>query len=471
MADTTSIRPVILCGGSGTRLWPLSRKAFPKQFIPLVQGKSLLQLTVERLQRLDAAGGLLAVSGEEHRFLVSECLEACGAGGAIILEPAPRNTAAAIALACLAAQPQDLLLICPSDHHIPDTEAFAELVRRATPAALGGAIVTFGAVPTFPSTAYGYIEVGQGEPDGRKAVHRFIEKPAVDVAQQMLLAGNVLWNVGIFFCRADTMREALAQHAPDILASCEKAWAASTRDGNFIRPEAASFKACRSESIDVAVMQKSDKLVVFPFSGAWSDVGSWNAAAELTPADAEGNRVQGKGSVMRCKDTFVHAPHRRVVAIGTTDLIIVDTPDALLVAHKSAAEEVRHAVARLEQESSTEAVVHRKVYRPWGWYDSIDQGDRFRVKRLFVKPGASLSLQMHHHRAEHWVVVRGTAEVTRADDVYTVTENESTYIPLGHKHRLRNPGKIGLELIEVQSGTYLEEDDIVRFDDAYGRQG
>jgi len=465
---TNSIRPVILCGGSGTRLWPISRKAYPKQFIPLVDGKSLLQLTVERLRRL-AAANVLVVSGEDHRFLVSDCLESCRVQGPVILEPAARNTAAAIALATLLAEPQDLLLICPSDHHIPDADAFAALVQRATPAAQQGAIVTFGVTPSFPSTAYGYIERGPQRPDGGSAVARFIEKPSADSAQQMLLAGHVLWNSGIFFCRADTMREALAQHAPDILRSCEKAVAAASRDGNFIRPETEAFNSCRAESIDVAVMQKSDRLVVFPFSGAWSDVGSWNAAAELTAADTEGNRVYGAGTVMGCKDTFIHAPHRRVVALGTSDLLIVDTPDALLVAHKSAAEDVRHAVAQLDSGSGSVAVTHRKVYRPWGWYDSIDSGDRFRVKRIFVKPGASLSLQMHHHRAEHWVVVRGTAEVTHEDKVYKVGENESTFIPLGHKHRLRNPGKIGLELIEVQSGTYLEEDDIVRFDDNYGR--
>lgn len=466
-----AIRPVILCGGSGTRLWPLSRKSFPKQFIPLVDGKSLLQLTVERLSALgpEAARAMLAVCGEDHRFLVQETLQGSGAQGRVLLEPAARNTAAAIALAALLAAPDDLLLVCPSDHHIPDSKAFADLVRRAVPAAAAGAIVTFGVVPSFPSTAYGYIEQGAARPDGGHAAAAFIEKPAADVAQQLLLRGNVLWNAGIFFCRAGTMLAAMLQHCPDILAGCEAAMARAATDGGFVRPDAAAFAQVRADSIDFAVMQKSDNIVVFPFQGAWSDVGSWNAAADLTPADGQGNRVYGAGRTVRCTETFIHAPHRPVVALGTSGLLIVDTPDALLVAARDCAEDVRLVVAELEADRTVEAVAHRKVYRPWGWYDSIDMGERFRVKRLFVKPGASLSLQMHHHRAEHWVVVRGTAEVTREDEVFRVAENESTYIPLGQKHRLRNPGRIGLELIEVQSGSYLEEDDIVRFDDTYGR--
>lgn len=469
-ALSPAIRPVILCGGSGTRLWPLSRKSYPKQFIPLVDGKSLLALTIERLARVAGQGaGMLAVCGEDHRFLVQDALEAAGAQGRMVLEPVARNTAPAIALAALAAAPDDLLLVCPSDHHIPDAAAFAAMVQGAVPAAAAGAIVTFGVVPSFPSTAYGYIEQGAARADGGHAAARFIEKPAAEMAQQLLLRGNVLWNAGIFFCRAETMLSALLLHCPDVLHACEAAMAASARDGAFVRPERQAFAAARSESIDYAVMQKHRDIVVFPFGGAWSDVGSWNAAAELTPADAAGNRVYGAGHAIRCSDTFVHAPHRPVVALGTSDLLIVDTPDALLVAARSAAEDVRQVVAELEACRTAEAVTHRKVLRPWGWYDSIDSGERFRVKRLFVKPGASLSLQMHHHRAEHWVVVRGTAEVTREDQVFTVSENESTYIPLGQKHRLRNPGRIGLELIEVQSGSYLEEDDIVRFDDNYGR--
>lgn len=466
-----AIRPVVLCGGSGTRLWPLSRKSYPKQFIPLVDGKSLLQLTLERMAALGhhAAANMLVVCGEDHRFLVTEALDAARGQGQAILEPAPRNTAPAIAVAALVANPADLLLICPSDHHIPDTAAFAQLVENAIPAVEGGAIVTFGVTPSFPSTAYGYIEQGDTLAGGGRQVLQFIEKPAAPVAEQLLLAGNNLWNAGIFFCRADAMLDALLVHCPDILGACEAAVAAAARDGLFIRPDAAKFSAARSESIDYAVMQKQRNMVVFPFNGAWSDVGSWNAAAELTPADADGNRVAGSGLAVRAKNTFIHAPHRPVVALGTEDLIIVDTPDALLVAAKSAVEDVRHVVSQLEAGQSSEAVIHRKVFRPWGWFDSIDNGDRFKVKRIFVKPGASLSLQMHHHRAEHWIVVRGTAEVTRGTETFTLAENQSTYIPLGETHRLTNPGRIGLELIEVQSGSYLGEDDIVRYEDTYGR--
>jgi mannose-1-phosphate guanylyltransferase/mannose-6-phosphate isomerase len=465
------IRPVILCGGSGTRLWPLSRKSFPKQFIPLVDGRSLLDLTVERLAAVgaQAASNMLVVCADEHRFLVSETLAHAGAAGTVILEPCARNTAAAIALAALAAAPDDLLLICPSDHHIPDAHGFAELVRRAIPAAEGGAIVTFGVTPSFPSTAYGYIEQGATRADGGAEAARFFEKPTHDHAQKLLLSGRVLWNAGIFFCRAEAMLSAMLQHCPDILAAAESAIARSARDGCFLRPDAEAFAQARADSIDYAVMQKHTGLVVFPFVGAWSDVGSWSAAAELTAADASGNRVAGQGRVVRCSGTFIHAPHRPVVALGVQDLMIVDTPDALLVAARSAAEHVRDVVSELESTRTAEAVSHRKVLRPWGWYDCIDAGERFQVKRLFVKPGASLSLQMHKHRTEHWVVVKGTAEVTRDGETYEVRENESTYIPLGKTHRLRNPGEHGLELIEVQSGSYLGEDDIVRLDDTYGR--
>ena len=472
-AGTTAvpIRPVVLCGGSGTRLWPLSRKAFPKQFIPLVDGKSLMQLTVERLALLGAyaAGHLVVVCGEDHRFLVKDIVDEAGAQATVLLEPAARNTAPAIALAALSAQPGELLLICPSDHHIPDGQAFARLVQQAVPAAEAGAIVTFGVTPTFPSTAYGYIEQGEPLMGGAHAVARFIEKPSAGKAEQLLLSGVVLWNAGIFFCRADTMVQALREFAPDILAAAEAALGQAAQDGDFVRPQAAEFAKSRSESIDFAVMQQHRNLQVFPFQGRWSDVGSWNAAAELVPADAAGNRVYGQGRAIGCTGTFIHAPHRPVVALGTTGLLIIDTPDALLVAAQSSAEDVRLVVSELEASNTAEAVTHRKVHRPWGWYDSVDNGERFKVKRIFVKPGASLSLQMHHHRAEHWIVVRGTAEVTREDEVFTLGENQSTYIPLGQKHRLRNPGRIGLELIEVQSGAYLQEDDIVRFQDTYGR--
>ncbi len=465
------IQPVILCGGSGTRLWPLSRKSFPKQFVPLVGDKSLLQLTLERVAQLGGHGAaqVMCVAAEDHRFLVAEAMHAAQVSGPVILEPTARNTAAAMALAALAAQPGQLLLFCPADHHIPDAKAFAAMVAQGQAAAGQGAIVTFGVVPSFPATAYGYIQQGPTRPDGSHKVARFIEKPAADQAQALILQGDVLWNAGIFVCQAEVLLKALQQHAPDILASCQQAMAGATQDQAFIRPEPQAFSACRSESIDYAVMEHHANVAVVPFSGAWSDVGSWNAVADLTAPDNHGNRVEGQGLVIEASQTYIHAPHRPVVALGTHDLLIIDTPDALLVAARSHAESVKTVVAQLEARQSPQAALHRKVARPWGWYDSIDMGERFQVKRIAVKPGASLSLQKHHHRAEHWIVVKGTAEVTRGHETFLLTENQSTYIPIGEVHRLHNPGKTDLEMIEVQSGSYLGEDDIVRLDDVYGR--
>lgn len=467
----TTITPVILCGGSGTRLWPLSRKALPKQFVPLVGEQSLLALTVERVAPLADGAPLIAVAAQAHRFLVADALEAAGASARILLEPEGRNTAPAMALAALLARGEDVLLFCPADHHIPDAEAFRSTVRRGVAAAQAGAIVTFGIAPTFPSEAYGYILEGAPRADGSRAVAGFVEKPPAAKAQSLLLQGGALWNAGIFLCRADTLLAALERHAPDILASVRAAMAAASRDGAFIRPETTAFLACRAESIDYAVMERHDHIAVLPFQGAWSDVGSWNAVADLTAADADGNRIAGRGLAERASNTFIHAPHRPVVALGTRDLLIIDTPDALLVAARDHAEQVKHVVARLDALKTPQAVEHRRVARPWGWYDGVDAGERFQVKRIGVKPGAALSLQMHHHRAEHWIVVKGTAEVTRGDETFLLTENQSTYIPIGVRHRLRNPGRTPLEMIEVQSGSYLGEDDIVRFEDNYGREG
>jgi mannose-1-phosphate guanylyltransferase/mannose-6-phosphate isomerase len=497
------ITPVVLCGGYGSRLWPLSRKTFPKQFVPLIGSKSLLQLTLERLAGLalntdpaKSSKHIMCVASEEHRFLVSDSLEAAnlalGSGvdqvnETVLLEPIGRNTAAAMALAALAVKPVEglhgLLLFCPADHHIPDTQAFVDSVLEGVAAASQGAIVTFGVVPTFPSTAYGYIEQGAERQDGSRSVKRFIEKPNGSKAQELLLQGCVLWNAGIFLVSVSTLLKALETHAPDILKSCEAAMAASTQEfgapsqsglsktmtASFLRPESVAFKACRSESIDYAVMEHFANVAVVPFKGQWSDVGSWNAVADLTPADADGNRVEGKGITLHAHNTFVHSPGRTVVALGTQDLLIVDTADALLVVHRDHAESVKEVVSLLEKGHLTEAVTHRKVARPWGWYDSVDMGDRFQVKRIGVKPGASLSLQKHHHRAEHWIVVAGTAEVTRGTEIFLLSENQSTYIPIGEVHRLKNPGKVYLEMIEVQSGSYLGEDDIVRLEDTYGR--
>jgi mannose-1-phosphate guanylyltransferase/mannose-6-phosphate isomerase len=471
LAPAQTILPVILCGGSGTRLWPLSRKAFPKQFVPLVDGKSLLKLTLERVAALGSpAGGLLLVGSEAHRFLLLDELHEAGLEGSVLLEPAGRNTAPAMALAALQCkEPTQLLLFCPSDHHIPDAEAFRRMVRDAAPSAEAGAIVTFGVQPSFPSTAYGYIERGAAAGSGGHAVTRFFEKPDAHRAQELLLAGSVLWNAGIFLCKASTLLDALKDHAPDILSACMAAMHAAEVDGRFVRPEAASFEACRSESIDYAVMEKHDDVVVFPFASGWSDVGSWNAVADMVPADGDGNQVEGRGLAVDARNTFIHAPVRQVVALGTDDLLIVDTPDALLVARRGAAEQVKDVVAQLEKQGSQQATSHRKVARPWGSYDCIESGSRFQVKRIVVNPGASLSLQKHYHRAEHWIVVSGTAEVTRGKETFLLSENQSTYIPIGEVHRLHNPGRTPLDMIEVQSGGYLGEDDIVRLDDNYGR--
>jgi mannose-1-phosphate guanylyltransferase/mannose-6-phosphate isomerase len=474
--STPVIYPVVLCGGSGTRLWPLSRKAFPKQFIPLLGDKSLLQLTLERISPLAQGGasGVTCVSSEEHRFLLADVAAQAGLQVRQILEPQPRNTAAAMALAALAAPADALLLFCPADHHIPDAGAFVALVRAAAPAAQAGQLVTFGVSPSFPSTAYGYIQRGAPLPEGGYTVARFVEKPTADKAVEFLAHGDYLWNAGIFLARAQTLIEALQAHAPDILDACRRAMRHPQHDGLFLRPDAAAFAACRSQSIDYAVMEHARNVTVFPFGGVWSDVGSWNAVADLTEADAQGNRAGGEPQQahhLHATRTYIHAAGQRpVVALGTQNLLIIDTPDALLVADAGHAEAVKEVVAKLEALDASQAVQHRRVARPWGWYDSIDLGPRHQVKRICVNPGASLSLQMHHHRAEHWVVVSGTAEVTNGDKVMLLGVNQSTYIPIGQVHRLANPGKVPLEIIEVQSGAYLGEDDIVRYDDNYGRR-
>jgi mannose-1-phosphate guanylyltransferase / mannose-6-phosphate isomerase len=476
---SSNIKPVILCGGSGTRLWPLSRESFPKQFVHLIDGQSLLGLTVDRVKKL---GFPVCITNEEHRFFVQDLLTSslngvANAGANILLEPAGRNTAAAMVSAALmpGVAGSDLLLFLPSDHFVPDVDAFMATMQSGVSAAQAGYIVTFGVQPSFPSTAYGYIQQGaclEGlsiDTSLSYKVERFIEKPPADKAQEMLLSGGYLWNAGIFLCQASVLINALLKHAPDILQSCQAAMQVAQVDGAFVRPNKEDFLACRSESIDYAVMEHFDKVAVVPFNGAWSDVGSWNAVANLSPADSEGNRINGQGLAVQSTNTYINAPHRPVVALGTCDLVIVDTPDAVLVASADKVEQVKEVVAQLKKDGASQAVMHRRVARPWGWYDSIDMGERFQVKRIAVKPGASLSLQMHHHRAEHWIVVKGTAKVTNGEDVFLLEENQSTYIPIGVKHRLENPGKSDLEMIEVQSGGYLGEDDIVRFEDTYGR--
>ena len=493
-----SVTPVILCGGSGTRLWPLSRKSLPKQFVPLIDGKSLLALTIERLQAL--SHHMLLVASEEHRFLLADTLEDAQVQGDLILEPHARNTAAAMGLAALWMQDQHhrqhpeelhsnvpskgspLLLFCPSDHHIPDIPAFEHTVRAGVASAESGAIVTFGVHPSSPSSAYGYIHFEKNSNPQSLTVSKvraFVEKPNVQTAQTYLLSGEYLWNAGIFLTRCDTLLDALKRHAPDILLSCQAAMKSPRLEhiqaksvsmhSRFVRPDADALLSCRSESIDYAVMEHHPKIEVVSFEGQWSDVGSWNAVSDLTPKNQEGNQIVGQGLAHQTHNTFIHAPNRTVVALGVEDLLIIDTPDALLVADRAHAEGVKAVVALLEKNNDPKALLHRKVHRPWGWYDSIDQGERFQVKRICVKPGASLSLQKHHHRAEHWIVVKGAAEVTKGEEVFLLGENQSTYIPIGEVHRLHNPGVTELEMIEVQSGSYLGEDDIVRFEDTYGR--
>lgn len=470
------IKAIILCGGSGTRLWPLSRESFPKQFVPLIDGQSLLGLTINRVKSF---GSPICVTNEEHRFFVQELLNEAlkDFDKSIILEPAGRNTAAAMATVALLSSidDSDLLLFLPSDHFVPDVDAFISTMQSGISAALAGYIVTFGIQPSFPSTAYGYIQQGADlslstdAGSSTYAVKSFVEKPPIDKAQEMLLSGNYLWNAGIFLCQASVLKNALHKHAPDILKSSELAMKSAQVDGNFVRPNKEAFLACRAESIDYAVMEHFEKVAVISFKGAWSDVGSWNTVASLSPSDESGNRINGQGFALQSTNTYINAPHRPVVALGTTDLIIVDTPDAILVASTDKAEQVKEVVAKLKKDGASQAVQHRRVARPWGWYDSIDMGDHFQVKRITVKPGASLSLQLHHHRAEHWIVVKGRAKVTNGDKVFFLEENQSTYIPIEAKHRLENAGSTDLEMIEVQSGSYLGEDDIVRFEDTYGR--
>lgn len=469
MADNpVNIVPHILCGGSGTRLWPLSREAFPKQFVPLIQGRSLLTCTLERASLLGKR--LVCIANAEHRFLVEDAAREAHVSVEQILEPVGRNTAAAMACAAVLAAPEALLLFLPADQYIPDAEAFRKSIRQGVAAAEAGYIVTFGVTPGFPSTAYGYIKRGQplSACDGH-AVERFIEKPDSQKAQQLLLEGGHFWNAGIFLVRASVLTAALGEHAPDILDACIQAVEkASLLYGHKLLDQSV-LQDCRSTSVDYAVLEKHGRVAVLPFDGSWSDVGSWNAVAQLHESDQSGNRLTGQAHVLHCENVFVSAPHRTVVALHMKDTIIIDTPDALLVVNASHSEQVREVVEKLRRDGASQIVQHRRTSRPWGSYDCVDVGERFQVKRLTVKPGAKLSLQKHQHRAEHWVVVTGTAKVTCGEEIYMLSENQSTFIPVGTVHRLENPGTEPLEMIEVQSGEYLGEDDIVRFEDSYGR--
>ena len=471
---TSHLHPVVLCGGSGTRLWPMSRRLLPKQFLPLVSERSMLQDTVLRLSGLEAADPIL-VSNNEHRFLVAEQLREIGAKpGAQILEPVGRNTAPAVAVAALAAisrDPDAILLVLAADHLIREVYRFHDAIRAAAKLAAAGKLVTFGITPDTPATGYGYIE--RGDPiaghAGAFAVARFVEKPDRAQAEGFLASGRFSWNSGMFVFGARRLLDELGRHAPKILAAATESWEKAARDLDFHRLDTAAFAACPSDSIDYAVMEKTADAAVIPVDIGWSDVGSWSTLWEVSAKDERGNSVRGDVHLAGTEGSFVRAESRMVSVIGGKDLVVVETDDAVLVTTRDAVQGVKEVVGHLDRANRSEAVHHKRVYRPWGWYESVSDGDRYQVKRIMVKPGAALSLQMHHHRAEHWVVVSGTAKVTRGEDVMLVSENESTYIPLGTKHRLENPGKVPLYLVEVQSGSYLGEDDIVRFEDVYKR--
>ena len=479
------VTPVILCGGSGTRLWPLSRTGFPKQFLCLTGNESLFQQAAQRLAALGndqiQVASPVIVSGEDHRFLASEQLREIGIGlGTALLEPVGRNTAPALTLAAMAAvqNGQDpVLVVTPADQTIANAVAFSAAVQQAIAQAAQGNIVILGVTPDKPETGYGYIHT---ENSGRLPqqgsvcqVKAFVEKPDLQTAQRYLNEGGYYWNAGMFVLKASVWLAAIEQFAPAILQTTRKAWDARKTDAAFVRPGKAEFEAIPSESVDYAVMEhcpgSAFPIQMVPLDAGWSDLGAWDAVWQVQPKDAQGNAHQGDVLHTDSHNTLVHASSRLVALVGVNDLVVVETADAVLVASKSRSQDVKAIVNQLGAQQREEQTLHRKVHRPWGWYDSIDEGGRFKVKRIQVKPKASLSLQKHHHRAEHWIVVTGTAEITNGDKVLTLTENQSTYIPLGEVHRLANPGTIPLEIIEVQSGSYLGEDDIVRFEDTYGR--
>jgi mannose-1-phosphate guanylyltransferase / mannose-6-phosphate isomerase len=474
----SELQPVLLSGGSGTRLWPLSREAYPKQFLPLVGEDTMLQATWRRVAPLSDAAPLI-VANEAHRFLVAEQLRVVGVPQArIVLEPIGRNTAPAIAAAALIARadPQHehgdpLLLVLPSDHVVRDADAFRAAVRAAMPAAEQGALVTFGIVPNAPETGFGYIQIDAGhaaDGQGVRKVLRFVEKPEAATAQRYLEEGGYYWNSGMFLFRASRYLEELRKYRPDILDAARAACEHLDPDGEFLRLDRDAFAASPSESIDYAVMEKTDAAMVLPVDIGWNDVGSWSALWEVSEQDGDGNAHHGDVIAVDTRNTYAYA--RRLIAlVGVDDLIVVETDDAILVAAKDKVQDVKQVVARLKADQRSQVALHREVHRPWGSYDSVDVGAGFQVKRIKVKPGAALSLQSHNRRAEHWIVVRGTARVTRNNDVFELFANQSTYIPIGAKHRLENPGNEVLELIEVQSGDYLGEDDIVRYEDVYGR--
>ena len=481
------LQPVILCGGSGTRLWPLSRQQFPKQLLALNGERSMLQATASRLAGNLSDGDIevlppLVVTNEEYRFVSAEQLRQVDIRPqALILEPFGKNTAPALTVAALRARlisDDPVLVVMPADHVMPETAAFQDAVRLGVDHAQSGTFVTFGIVPSQAHTGYGYIRVASTRETGALPLLEFVEKPDAATAERYFSSREYLWNSGIFMMKTSAWLDAITSARPAIAQACEKACSHAVTDQDFVRLDREAFSACPSESIDYAVMEGlgaangsgEARAVVIPLSAGWSDIGAWSALWEIGNKDDGGNVVSGDAHLRDTRNSLIVAGNRFVACVGLEDTVVVDTPDAVLVAHRGRMEEVKNVVAWLKDKNRPEADTHRKVYRPWGWYDTIDAGPRFQVKRIVVNPGATLSLQMHHHRAEHWVVVTGTAQVTRADEISLLAENQSTYIPLGVKHRLANPGKVPLEIIEIQSGLYLGEDDIVRFEDTYGRK-
>jgi mannose-1-phosphate guanylyltransferase len=465
------ITPVIMAGGSGSRLWPLSRSLYPKQFLALTCEQTMLQTTIQRLSDLEVNAPLV-ICNEEHRFIVAEQLRTLDITGSIILEPVGRNTAPAIALAAevTVTDNDPLLLVLAADHVIQNIDAFTDAVKNAIPLAQAGKLVTFGIVPTQAHTGYGYIKRGNSVSDSSGYdVNAFVEKPDLKTAADYLESGEYYWNSGMFLIKASRYLEELQKYRPEILNACKKALEHTTHDNDFVRLDAEAFALCPDESVDYAVMENTTDAVVVPLDAGWNDIGAWSALWEVNEKDEEGNTTSGDTILQDTTNSLIHGGDRLIATVGLDNVVIVDTKDALLVACKDKVQDVKKIVEKLKADKRSEFKVHREVYRPWGKYDSIDNGERYQVKRITVNQGEKLSIQMHHHRAEHWIVVSGTASVTNGDKTFLVTENESTYIPIGVVHALENPGKLPLEMIEVQSGSYLGEDDIVRFEDRYGR--
>jgi len=467
------IVPVILSGGSGTRLWPLSRKQHPKQYLPLASDNTMLQETILRLKGLDNLADPIIVCNADHRFLVAEqCQQIDIKNPTILLEPVGRNTAPAIAAAALQSLrdlEDSILLVLSADHVIQDVDTFHEAINIASQQVQSGKLATFGIVPTNANTGYGYIKSSKENSNGAHKVEEFVEKPDLKTAQTYLEQGNYLWNSGMFMFKAGVLIDELTTHSPGIVASVNNAINNATQDLDFIRLDKQAFESSPSDSIDYALMEKSNNVVVVPLDAGWNDIGAWPALYDIGNKDANGNVTKGDVIIQDTTNTYINADHHMVVAIGVDNLIMIDTPDATFIATQDKAQEVKNIVKSLQASGRYESSVHRKVYRPWGWYDSIESGEYFQVKRLHVKPGAKLSLQMHHKRAEHWVVVSGTATVTNGEQTFNLNKGESTYIPLGVTHGLENATNKPLEIIEVQSGIYLGEDDITRFEDMYGR--